>query len=54
MQELLLQFETRILGRIDQYEKTILADFETKQASINARLDDILDMLRWKGADEEL
>ena len=54
MQELLLQFEKRILGRIDAYEKNILADFEAKQASINARLDDILDMLRWKGEDEEL
>ena len=54
MQELLLQFEKRIIGRIDTYEQNILADFQAKQASINARLDDILDMLRWKGDDEEL
>ena len=53
MQELLLQFERRITGRIDQYEQNILADFDVRQQQINARLDEILDLLRWKGDDEE-
>lgn len=54
MQELLLQFERRILGRIDDYEKTILFNFEERQKELNLQLEEIKDMLRWKGDDEEL
>ncbi|MBQ7543888.1 MAG: phage tail protein I [Synergistaceae bacterium] len=52
MQELLLQFEKRIISRIDSYESTILADLTAQQAAINARLDAIMDMLRWKDMED--
>lgn len=54
MHELLLRFEERILNRIDQYETKILKQFDLNQREINSRLDEILEMLRWKGNDEDL
>ena len=54
MQELLLRFEARILSRIDEYEKRILAEFEANQIQTNQKLEDIKKMLQWKGDDEEL
>lgn len=54
MQELLLQFERRILARIDAYEQDTIRFINAKQSETNARLDAILDLMRWKGADEAL
>lgn len=52
MQELLRRFEERILRRIDEYERNLTLTLTTQQAQINLQLEEIKDMLRWKGADE--
>ena len=54
MQELLARFEARILARIDTFQLNIQKQIDLTQQETNARLDEILDMLRWKGNDEPL
>ena len=54
MQELLLRFEKRIFDRIDEYESKLLLTLTQNQEQTNNRLDEILDIIRWKGADEAL
>ena len=54
MQELLLRFEKRIFDRIDEYESKLLLTLNQNQEQTNNRLDEILDIIRWKGADEAL
>ena len=54
MQELLLRFEQRIFDRIDAYENRLMMTLNTNQAETNQRLDDILELIRWKGDDEAI
>ena len=54
MQELLLRFEQRIMNRINDYEQKVMLALNTHQAQTNQKLDEILEMLRWKGADETI
>ena len=54
MQELLLRFEKRIFDRINEYESKLLLTLNQNQEQTNKRLDEILDIIRWKGADEAL
>lgn len=54
MQELLLRFEQRIFDRIDQYEHRLLTTLNDNQAEISRRLDEILEIIRWKGDDEAI
>ena len=54
MQELLLRFEQRILDRIDAYELRLMNTLNTNQEQTNQRLDDILELIRWKGDDEAI
>lgn len=54
MQELLRQFEARIMSRIDAYEQRTIDMITRNQEITNAKLDDIREMLRWKGDDEDL
>ena len=54
MQELLLRFEKRIFDRIDEYESKLLLTLNQNQEQTNKRLDDILELIRWKGDDEAL
>lgn len=54
MQELLLRFEQRIFDRIDAYENRLMNTLNTNQAETNKRLDEILELIRWKGDDEAL
>ena len=54
MQELLLRFEQRILDRIDAYETRLMLTLNQNQEQTNKRLDDILELIRWKGDDEAL
>ncbi len=54
MQELLRLFEKRILARIDDYELNMKALIDMNHSETNAKLEEIKDMLRWKGDDEEL
>lgn len=54
MQELLLRFEKRIFERIDAYETRLLTTLNNNQEQTNKRLDEILDIIRWKGDDEAL
>ena len=52
MQELLLRFEQRIFNRLDSQERRLTEALETYEADINAKIDEILEILRWKGPDE--
>lgn len=52
LQELLRQFERRIFERIDASEARTTALIEASRAETNGRLDEILDLLRWTGAEE--
>ena len=54
MQELLLQFEKRIFSRIDDMERSINDKFDTKTNQLDAKIDSVIELLRWKGPDEEL
>ena len=54
MQELLLRFEQRILDRIDAYELRLMNTLNDNQTQTNKRLDDILELIRWKGDDEAI
>lgn len=54
MQELLLRFEQRIFDRIDAYESRLLATLNNNQEQTNQRLDEILEIIRWKGDDEAI
>lgn len=54
MQELLLRFEKRILDRIDAYELRLMNTLNDNQTQTNKRLDDILELIRWKGDDEAI
>ena len=54
MQELLRQFEARIMARIDQHERDTQTLINHNQELTNSKLDEIKDMLRWKGDDEAL
>ena len=48
MEELLARFESRMFERLAQTEARITADFDRRQEEINARFDEILDLMRWK------
>ena len=50
MNELLAQFEARIFDRLAQHEARIMAEINTRQNEINAKIDEILDLLRWEDA----
>ena len=52
MQELLLRFEQRIFDRIDAYETRLMLTLNQNQEQTNKRLDEILELIRWKGDDE--
>ena len=54
MQELLLRFEDRIFRRIDEYEANLLLILNQNQEQTNKRLDEILELIRWKGDDEAI
>ncbi len=54
MQELLLRFEKRILDRIDSYELRLMNTLNQNQEQTNTRLDEILELIRWKGDDEAI
>ncbi len=54
MQELLRQFERRIFSRIDDYEAKTLATLNLHQQETTQRLEEIKEMLRWKGDDEDI
>lgn len=54
MQELLRQFERRIFQRIDDYETRTLETLSLNHEETNQKLEEIKEMLRWVGDDEEL
>ena len=54
MQELLLRFEQRIFDRIDAYENRLMQTLNDNQEQTNKRLDEILELIRWKGDDEAI
>ncbi|MBQ3396804.1 MAG: hypothetical protein IJG55_10855, partial [Synergistaceae bacterium] len=54
MQELLLRFEERIFSRLDDFEARVTDQINNHESKINIQLEEIKDMLRWKGPDEEL
>lgn len=54
MQELLLRFEERIFSRLDEFESRVTEKINDHEAKINIQLEEIKDMLRWKGEDEEI
>ncbi|MBQ3653480.1 MAG: phage tail protein I [Synergistaceae bacterium] len=54
MQELLQLFERRILSRIDNYELSMKALIDMNHSETTQKLEEIKDMLRWKGDDEAL
>ena len=54
MQELLLQFEKRIFERIDRMEAGLNEKIETRTRNLDVKIDTVIEMLRWKGDDEEL
>lgn len=54
MQELLLQFEKRIFERIDRLETLLDTKIETRTQNLDAKIDSVIEMLRWKGDDEPL
>ena len=51
MQELLQIFERRIFERIDAHEKLLLAEIHARDEEINAKLAEIMDLLRWEESD---
>ncbi|MBQ7560946.1 MAG: phage tail protein I [Synergistaceae bacterium] len=50
MNELLAQFEARIFDRLAQHEARIMTEINARQNEINAKIDEILDLLRWEDA----
>ena len=54
MQELLLRFEERIFSRLDEFESRVTDQINNHESKINIQLEEIKDMLRWKGEDEEI
>ena len=54
MQELLLQFEKRIFARIDDMELSLNSKIDANISQLDAKIDSVIDMLRWKGFDEDL
>ena len=54
MQELLLRFEQRIFERLDSIESRMNDRMSEHESEINVRLDEILELLKWKGPDEPL
>lgn len=54
MQELLQLFERRILSRIDNYELSMKALIDMNHIETNHKLEEIKDMLRWQGDDEQI
>lgn len=50
MNELLAQFEARIFDRLAQHEARIMTELDARQNEINAKIDEILDLLRWEDA----
>ena len=51
MQELLQAFERRIFDRIESHEKLLLAEIHARDSEINAKIDEILDLLKWEESD---
>lgn len=54
MQELLERFENRIFWRMDESEGRIMKEFSDRVKVLNAGIEELKDMLRWKAGDEEL
>ena len=54
MQELLRQFENRIMNALTNHTEAINLRLKEYSDEVNLRLDTIEDLLRWKGDDEEL
>lgn len=54
LQELLRQFEKRIFSRIDAVELRTLEMIQANHSETTAKLEEIKNMLLWKGNDEEL
>ncbi len=54
MQELLLQFEKRIFQRLDAIESGLNLKIDERTNNLDAKIDSVIELLRWKGDDEEL
>ena len=54
MQELLLQFEKRLFNRIYNLEYDLNTKIDAQYQKLDAKIDSVIEMLRWKGADESL
>lgn len=54
MQELLLRFEKRIFERLDAVETNVNRKIAEHESQIEMKLNEILDLLKWKGPDEPL
>lgn len=54
MQELLLRFEQRIFDRLDEIDSRVMNEIRMHQSEVNSKLEEILDILRWKGPDDPL
>ena len=53
MQELLRQFEARIFARLDESEHKLLNLIAANHSDVNAKLEEIREMLRWQGDNSE-
>ena len=52
MYDLLMKFEARIMDRIDTHENLIRIMIQNHEIQIKTQLEEIKEMLRWKGPDE--
>lgn len=48
MHELLIMFEKRIFARFDAHEEKIRLELEEQNRTLNAKIDELKDMLRWQ------
>ena len=54
LHELLLRFEERIISRLDALEKKFTLELNEHETKLDSSLNEIKDMLRWKGPDDPL
>ena len=54
MMELLLQFEDRIRNHFDLSVKSLDSKIDSQLSDVNKKIDYVIELLRWKGDDEEL
>ena len=52
MQELLLQYEKRIFARLENLQAAIMSRIDLETQKINTRIDELEDLLIWKGDEE--